>query len=68
MKTIVTYKQSEIDLFEYIESKRSKSSFIKDLLERKFDRLGVNQCFDKRLFIQTLYAEYIKKMIYKLKI
>ena len=34
MKTIVTYKQNEADLFEYIESKRSKSSFIKDLLER----------------------------------
>lgn len=38
MKTIVTYKQSEIDLFEYIESKRSKSSFIKDLLEREMKK------------------------------
>lgn len=38
MKTIVTYKQNEIDLFEYIESKRSKSSFIKDLIEREMKK------------------------------
>ena len=38
MKTIVTYKQNEVDLFEYIESKRSKSSFIKDLIEREMKK------------------------------
>lgn len=38
MKTIVTYKQSEIDIFEYIESKRSKSSFIKDLIEKEMKK------------------------------
>lgn len=38
MKTIVTYKRNEADLFEYIESKRSKSSFIKDLIEREMKK------------------------------
>ena len=36
MKTIVTYKQNEIDLFEYIESKSQKAHSLKILSSKKW--------------------------------
>lgn len=38
MKTIVTYKKDEKDIFDYIESKRGKGNFIKDLLEKEMKK------------------------------
>lgn len=38
MSTLISFKKGEIDLKDYLYSKRDKSAFIKDLLQEQMEK------------------------------
>lgn len=39
LKKIVSFKKSEIELYNYLESKRNASCYIKDLIEKDMKKI-----------------------------
>lgn len=49
MKTPISFKKSEKDLYDFLNSKRSPSCYVKDLLEREMQQNGNSEVNKKEV-------------------
>lgn len=61
MKRIITFKQNEKELFDFLSTKRNVSVYIKDLVQADMDKKPINSYFpsDEKAerMIKTTYKE-----------